>query len=508
MLAKILFTTLCVNYACAENNYFTKNIGQLHITEQQWEIQYTLNLTDHMGASNLLKECITTLNTVCNNSSNSLCSYFQQATTSINAEIISSTSKPKFLRRKKRYNVHIPVILGKSTFPLWKYLTLKKSTIQSIKNDITKNLNMFTQIANNSENNSQNPESLTFFSNVINHIVLSSQRYDDIQKKLNDVFYGNISSKLSEIIDFQEFSDNVDTINNMLAPNLTLPNIKTLSQNKFIKAYTYFKSTDLTISIVLPVIHSKYFDIYELVPLPFEENNKTYILDGLTTTYYMNDSKILLFPNENTKNALCKSQDGLTICNSFLEDYHINTPICLHNLLKNISDVECTYKEIPKQNYFIKLTKGILFAHLIYPIKLVRSCRGDVISTTLTNSGKVYFSTDCELYKYKEKINYGGINISHLNHEPKNVHTEINLFNTADGYKKLSILPFWDKYNINTIECIDKATRIQKSFPLQHGDMDEIKRNSDFIKHILIPTSVGLFIFAIIIVLFKPLIFE
>lgn len=461
-----------------------------------------------MGASNLLKECITTLNTICNNSSNPFCAYFHQATTSINAEIIPSLAKPKILSKSKRYTVHIPMNLGKSSFPLWNYLTLKKSAIQSLKDDITKHLNAFTQIINVSKNDSQNSESLTLFSNIINRIILSSQCYDDINKKLNNVFYGNISSKLSEIIDFQEFSNTIDTINEMLAPNLALPNIKTLSQNNFIKAYTYFKSTDLTISIVLPVIHSKYCDIFEFTPLPFEENNKTYILDMPTTTYYMNGSKILLFPNVQTKNALCKSQDTLTICNSFLEDYHVKTPICMYNLLNNISDVQCTYKEIPKQNYFIKLTNGILYAHLIYPIRLVQSCKGNVISTTITNSGKIFFSTDCEIYKYRGKINYGGESISQIDHKPKNAYTEINLFETKNGYKKLSDLPFWDKYNINTIECIDKATRIRKSFPLHHGDINKMKQNSDFVKYILLPSAVGLFIFAIIIFLFKPLIIE
>lgn len=102
-------------------------------------------------------------------------------------------------------------------------------------------------------------------------------------------------------------------INEKLGPNQALLNITSMTNNKFIKAYADFNETHLTVSVDLPVIRKKGFNISELVPLPMEENGK----------------EVLLFPNEEVKNSLCKMQDGLTICNTFLEDYYTVASDCL-----------------------------------------------------------------------------------------------------------------------------------------------------------------------------------
>lgn len=406
MLKLLFFVALCTHcrhllHTNAEK-FYTKNVGQLHLSEQKWEIKHVLNLTDYLETTEILKECIDTLNTICKNGSNPLCHYFQRAAGTINTEIESDKSKFKTLSREKRNIVGMPVFIGISNVALWTASTMKRSTIKSIRDEIRENLDLIEQAANFStsslhlmeefakennpnmwkihnaiNNNTKNLDSLTRFFNIINVVSFSVQLHEKMQVKLNDIYYGDIESRLFEIIDFQEFSNTVESINEMLAPNLTLPNILTMSRNKLIKTYTDYNHTHLTLSVDLPVIHKRGFDIYEIVPLPIEKNGKVYILDMPTTTFYKNGSRITLFPEKKSKDILCKTQDKLTVCNSFLEDYSINASKCIYNLHnENSSDIECTYREIPKQNYFIKLTDGILYAHLIYPIKVVNDCRG------------------------------------------------------------------------------------------------------------------------------------
>lgn len=368
----------------------------------------------------------------------------------------------------------MPVTLGVSKVTLWVETTLQNSAIKSISKEIHENLDLMTHAANFSW---RNVDSLTRFSTVINVIASAAYFYEKMQIKLNDIYYGDIDAHLYEIIDFEEFLYTLKTINKSLEPDLTLPNIITMSRNKFLKTYATYNSTHLIISVDLPVMQKRGFNLIEFIPLPIEENGKTYILDIPTTSYYENASSILLFPNEQTKNLLCKTQDKTTICNSFFEDYKVNASDCMYNLLRNGSDIACTYKEIPNHNYFIKITDGIFYFHLKYAIKIIVDCRGDVFTMRMTASGKVFLPTGCEIYKYNEKSHYGGERKFQLPHVRNNTYTKINLYNAIDGHKKLSYLPLYDKYNLQFIETKGKATRFEKTTKLYEVEIFETSRN-------------------------------
>lgn len=496
MLKILIFVAVYTHFTEAEK-FFVKDAGYLHLSEQKWEIQHTLNLTEYIETTEVLKECIDTLNSVCSDGINPLCSYFQRATNNINTEIVIDSLKLNKLSRQKRFVVSIPIVLGISIVSLWAGMMLKSSAMKTIRDEIHGNLEIIEQAANISissmhlmeeltksndqnmhefqdaiNNNTRNLNSLMRFFNAINVVSFSAQSHEKMQIKLNDIYYGDLDSRLFEVIDFQEFSDTVEKINKMLEPELSLPNIITMSRNKFIRTYTDYNSTHLTVSVDLPVIRKRGFHMAEFIPLPMEENEKLYILDIPTTTYYENGTRFLQFPEETTKNLLCKTQDSTTICNSFLEDYNANVSKCMFNLLKNNSDVGCTYKEIPKQNYFIRLTEGILYLHLIYPIRVIIDCRGRIFAMTVTSSGKIYLPTGCEIYKYTDYTHYGGERISRIK-SMEHAQTELNLFNTTEGHKKLSYLPLWDKYGHQFIEAKGKFTRLEEASELQSIKINE-----------------------------------
>lgn len=497
----LIFMAIFTHYVGAKQ-FFVKEDGILHLSEQKWEIQHTLNIAEYINTTEVLKECIDTLNRICEDGINPLCSYFKRATNEINTEIMTDALNLKNLSRGKRFIVTIPLVLGISIVSLWAGMMFKSSAIKSIRDEIHGNLEIIDHAANISmasihlikevseqndrsfrefqsaiNNNTKNIHALMNFFNAINVISFAAQSHERMQIKLNDIHYGDLDSRLFEVIDYNEFSDTLRKINKMLEPELSLPNIITMSRNKFIKTYTDFNSTHLTVSVVLPVIRKRGFNMAEFIPLPMEENDKLYILDMPTTTYYENGTRFLLIPNEATKNSLCKTQDRVTICNSFLEDYNANVSKCMSNLLKNNSDVGCTYKEIPRQNYFIKLTDGILYLYLLYPIRIIVDCRGRIFAMTITTSGKVYLPTGCEIYKYTDYTHYGGERISRIK-SLLDARTELNLFNTTEGYKKLSYINLMDKFGHQFIEAKEKYTRFEEAKELQSAKINE---NSDSI---------------------------
>lgn len=496
MIKILLFIAFCTCHANADS-FFVNDVGKLHLTEQKWEIQYVLNLTEYTETSEILHECINGLKTVCRDGKNPLCAYFEHATENINTAIEADNARLHTLNRSKRFIVFIPIVLGVTVVAFWAGMTTAKSAINSIKDEMRENLDVIEQAANLTistlntmekfaedndknilklqeaiNNNTKNIELQTRFFNIINVISFSTQMHEKMQIKLNDIYYGDIESRLFEVIDIGEFLSVKTKINKQLGPNLTLPNITSTLQNKFIRAYTNFNNTHLTLSIHLPVIRKSSHNISEIIPLPIQENNTTFILDMPTTTYFKNGSRIQLFPDDKTKKSLCKTQNKKTICNTLLEDYAVNATICLNNLLKNNSDEGCVYKKIAYKNYFIQISDQQLYIHLIHPIKLVMDCKTGVYAINMIESSKVWIPSGCAVYKYTDK-HYNGKIVNKFDIPQHKLYSEINFSNMSED-KKVSFLPLYDKYKLQLIESKEKAIRFKKSIPLKREKIEDI----------------------------------
>lgn len=523
------------------NGYFSHDVGQLHISGQKWEIQHVLNLTEYTETSTILNNCIDSLRNVCEQKDNPLCTYFQHATENINTAVQADTSKLDILSRKKRFLIFIPVILGVTVISLWAGFTVAKSAMNSVKDEIRDNLDLIERAGNLSianleiieryikdsdahmlklqeaiNNNTQNIELQSRFFGIINVISFSAQLHEKMQIKLNDIYYNDVESRLFEIIDFSEFKATVAKINEKLKPNLMLPNITSMARNKFIKSYTEYNNTHLTVSVDLPVIRKSGYNVSEFVPIPLMENGKLYMLDLKTTSYFKNGSNIQLFPDDNTRNSLCKTQDKVTICNSLFEEFPTETPLCLNNLLQRNSDVNCIYNEIPFKNYFIKISNEILYIFLVDPsLRLVMDCRGKVYAITLTQNQILHIPKGCDIYKYTDKLDYVGEKITKIDISKDPIHSALNL-NVTEINNKLSLLPLYDKYNLEFIEIKGKATRFGRDIPLQRvkiNEMGEISVIPNFgIMDFFSNTITKFVIFAIIIIaalfLMKSLLIE
>lgn len=229
MSKKLILIALCISYASGAV-FYHNNVGKLHLTEQKWDIQYVFNLTEYKETSKVLHECIRDLKNICTDGQNPLCKYFERATEKISSDIDADFTKLDTFKRSKRFIVFIPVILGITVVAFWAGMMVEKSAINSIRDEIRDNIDMIEQAANLTisaldtmdnmtrdnnkifsylqnaiENNTRNIEIQKRISNIINIVSLSAQMHEKMQIKLNDVFYGDVHSRLFEVIDFGEF---------------------------------------------------------------------------------------------------------------------------------------------------------------------------------------------------------------------------------------------------------------------------------------------------------------
>lgn len=509
----LAIVALCTHTAYAER-FVMNNIKHLHLSEQKWKIQYVLNMTEYVETSNLLHECVNMLNTVCEDKPNQFCSYFQHATKNINTDIEIDIAKLKALVRHKRFIFFIPILIGVSVISLLGGIAIAKSTMNSLKSEIQGNLDIIEQAANISittidiqeriikdidgkfhslelvvHNNTRQINALSQFNNIINSILFTAHIHEKMQMRLNHIYSGEIHTRLFEIIDYSKFLLTVEDINKKLGPNLKLPKFDSMKKNNLIEAYSQFNKTHLMISVDLPVIQKDGHFISELIPIPINENGTLFLLDLKETIFFKGDSNYRLLSDETLK-SLCKTNKKQTICNNFLEDLAEKVPMCLHNLLMELSDVNCIYKEIPFANYFIRVSEQYIYAFIVNPIKIVKGCGGADDIIYLTQSTRVFAPKGCELFKYSDKNQYKEKTISSINMTPQSLHSHMNL-SLQEISEQLSSIPLWDSYEMRFMKAKTRVKRLQKDMPLQKEKIENIQIANNIIDGVVSQFSIG-----------------
>lgn len=345
----------------------------------------------------------------------------------------------------------------------------------------------FSKMEKSVNNNTLNIEIYTQFFGILTTVLLTAQNHQRIQTKLNHIFSGETKYRLFEIINYVEFLKTMEAINEKLKPDLTLPKLQSMEKNNFIETHTEFNDTHLMLSVDLPVIQRGSIEISELIPIPIRENNTLYILDTKTTTYLLNGSNIQLFPDD-VRKSLCKAQEKITICNTLLENYVEKIPTCIENLLTKQSDAECNYKEIQYRNYFIQISEIYLYAYITDPIKIVKNCRGKNQILELNESQKISLPKGCHIYKYLEKSKYNDGQTTMVDKTSKYNRPKINLEGQIN--ELLTIIPLWNKYELQFIEPKGRMKRIKKEVPLQREKIENTSSNSSLIN--IIPDFKGM----------------
>lgn len=100
-------------------------------------------------------------------------------------------------------------------------------------------------------------------------------------------------------------------------------------------------------------------------------------------------------------------------------------------------------------------------------------CRGKVYAITLTQSTAIHLPKGCDIYKYTDKLDYTGGKITQVDITSHSIQQELHL-NDTDVYKRLSLLPMHDKYNLQFIETMGKAKRFAEQIPLQREKISNI----------------------------------
>lgn len=496
ILAIVFIYLQCIN----AQSYTKNNVGNLQYTQQYWEFQQILNITDYRYTTELLEKCIETLKMGCYDSQNDLCQYFLKVVNNINLNTKTDIEKLNTLVREKREITLLTVALialGTSIVTAAVSYFMYKSALEDVKNEMKEHLDLFEKAAKASQNaaeiqkligkdvdkalciiretynnNTKNFDEHALFSYVMDTVILATINHQNFQSKLNHLYDGDIDERLFEFIDYKNFTGEIMETNRKLEPHLFIPTLKPLGKNNFAKISTKFNKTHLILGIKLPILNKKLFELNEFIPIPIREENSLFILSIKPVTYYRDGNILFNLPTV-SKHQLCATQENLTICNTLVEESIVPTSKCIQNLLLLNSDDNCLYKPIQFKNYFIHISDNKIFAFIVKPIEIVKQCENlDDEVLFLTKSQEIWLQSECTLYKYHNEDQ------SIL---PK--HTDSTFFIPDMGLEignpprhiPISKLPILSKYDILQTSVINSLQNVQNAIPLAKERIDKIK---------------------------------
>lgn len=159
-------------------NFVQNKIGLLYLSNNKWEIQYVLNLTEYKNTVETLHECVNILTTICEKGQNPLCPYFLQETKNIKFELQADISKLNVLNRQKRFIFFVPIILGVAFVSFWAGMHTARMNVDIVRENLQQNLNIMEQASN---------ITISALSLQEKYIKDADTRFENIEKSINSI---------------------------------------------------------------------------------------------------------------------------------------------------------------------------------------------------------------------------------------------------------------------------------------------------------------------------------
>lgn len=481
-----LFTMFCISISCNEPRKIIQKVGSLYFTEAQWEIQFELNTTEYVATGDILNEYIDKLGEICKQINRTTCDTFSKNAGKFKSNVKRDMVNIGELLRVKRFlfggGYMIVSLLEmvdssfKSSSELKRELQLSLKTFEKSVNasiQLTKQFNVtineiegaLIKMGDSHNKLNDKVELYKTMDEILHSISWLMLNHGRVRQEILQLFSGNTKGQIFSIINFEKFMQILSSVNETLNDGQMLPTIN-FGNLEFIKSDMKRKNdTHLVLSVRIPILNKKPYDIYEIIPIPFKiENN--YFIFNISTTRVIQNKKGLSKILTNEASKYCISAQNITVCNTLID--LIVEPIsnCTNALFYNGSDRDCILKPIKAQNYIVQINKDELYFSIKDAIKLRMVCTGNEEIINITSSRKIKISDTCVAYKYTQGLNITNDMISFLNEDKHYLHPNMFIFsNVTKIWKNENAI--LTKFDIQNIQLTNTLKNISKDLPTQ-----------------------------------------
>lgn len=245
------------------------------------------------------------------------------------------------------------------------------------------------------------------FEELINHAtkLYMHQKYEhDI---LVNIFEGNTESKFFEIVSMSNFSEEIDSFRKLLPEDHMILNVSAIELLD-LSIFSYVKNdTHVRLSVNVPIVNRKTYDLKEFIPVPKITNKRVSILNLNSAVYLDFDGKVKIIPYEDFNH--CEKLNNLTICNSMIQQSFMDPSSCLKTLIEKLEFTPCEYKNLETKNYFMELSKHSFYCSIVEPIILRINCNGVNYMRNLEESEILTYSDHCNVFSSNDSSEFSRV---------------------------------------------------------------------------------------------------
>lgn len=240
-----------------------------------------------------------------------------------------------------------------------------------------------------------------YLSETATLLILEHQRTTNIIKQtLKNTLHG----EFTELISYKQFARDLREILENLDDSSTIMYIEDLKHlQEIVSIQGSIIDKRLLVEITIPILKKENYQVYNIVVLPLNHENKTVILDTESRTYLVNNISRNYIPMSKEDMNHCKSlAKNQILCYPQTETYLESRETCESNILFE-HDVEtlletCNIKTMPDTNFIEPLTNNIYYIYVIRQMTVRENCpKKPTNYTILKNTGILEMNPHCEI---------------------------------------------------------------------------------------------------------------
>lgn len=402
------FTLLCLFYVNISfgQQYIIKNRGNFFLYENRKIINSYIDLNSYYGNAFKINETMIELNKICSEIRNfTECDNYRNYFADELASILNNVYyfRGQNIRRKRS--------IGKWLMKLVAGNIAVSGISWSVRNEVeTNNVNNIVskrellQVQNDSFHfqNEINRENILFdakirkYHELMHSLTLLKLDHREYTQKYKKILNGQTENGIFDVINYANFSLIISETNGILAPNQTLPKINNKDLFKLSDCIASINGSHIILTIKIPIIETSDSKLFEIIPIPTQNNGKTMILDMKPTFFsYGKSNEILLIPREIFNS--CKIFNNITICNS-TNRILLETPNECINTIVAKKTINCNHKVIANRNHLIRTGENAIYCYILNPIKMKISCDSGEKFFNLTHSMELKYDQNCNVF--------------------------------------------------------------------------------------------------------------
>lgn len=451
----ILFLTYAIVARAQE--FIISNNGKLDFYDDTKRIYYHIELKPYFDNMNNIQNAMNKLNDMCNELGTlTKCENYKQ---NYKEDLKSMLSTNQYFRqmgnRKKRaiksskylVSALIGATVGETTWSVADDIKTNRLVDVLTKNEIiTLHKSLLETQSNLTKMHNKMSSKFEEFQELMLSLTLMKIDYTFFTMRYIEILENKWHRHIFDILDYDEFTYLLHNAKMNLTEEQTLPDIDLNNLYSLCKLHADKNTTHITIAINVPVISAvKSHFLWEIVPIPFSNENNTKILNMnsiLITNMTKNDIKIV---PENVFRT-CKHVQNITLCNSISQLSLLNSTKCINNILDNGTE-HCNTKQIDHKNYLTHISQHDMFWYVVSPMQIRIVCNDSTKQFEIVKNARMHLKGHCDVFFTMNNTTNA---------------TESTSINLTQEYLSEDVLNYsdihknWDK----TIESIDKQNII------------------------------------------------